>query len=114
MDGRRFERLKARIADGLTAVQCLDLSSVLTRAAQGGMADIIVAQGERMVTEDRICRHCGHGDVVLHGKDEKGSRHGTGSWPLLVIMLPSPHGMGEPDLLLAAGPCRGPARNLGH
>ena len=78
MDGRRFERLKARIAGGLTAVQCLDLSSVLTRAAQGGMADIIVAQGERMVTEDRICRHCGHGDVVLHGKDEKGSRHGTG------------------------------------
>ena len=72
MDGRRFERLKARIAGGLTAVQYLDLSSVLTTAAQGGTADIIVAQGERMVTEDRICRHCGHGDVVLHGKDEKG------------------------------------------
>ena len=37
-----------------------------------------------------------------------------GSWPLLVIMLPSPHGMGEPDFLLAAGLDYGPARNLGH
>ena len=37
-----------------------------------------------------------------------------GSWPLLVIILLSLHGRGEPDFLLAAGPCRGPARNLGH
>ena len=42
------------------------------------------------------------------------SRHGTGPWPLLVIMLPSPHGVSEPDLLLVAGSGCGPATNLGH
>ena len=39
---------------------------------QSGLAEVVIAQGEKMVAEDRTCRHCGHGDVVLHGKDEKG------------------------------------------
>ena len=72
MEARKFERLKARIAGGLTAVQCFDLASVLKKAAQSGLAEVVIAQGEKMVAEDRTCRHCGHGDVVLHGKDEKG------------------------------------------
>ena len=46
--------------------------------------------------------------------DKEGSRHRKGSWSVLVIMRPSPHGTGEPDLLLAAGPGHGPARTLGH
>ena len=40
--------------------------------------------------------------------------HRTASWPVLVIMRASPHRVGEPDLLLVAGSCRRPARNLGH
>lgn len=72
MEQRRFERLKARIAVGLTAPQCLQLASVLRQKAQAGLAEVIVADGEKMVCDDRKCRLCGHSDVVLHGKDEKG------------------------------------------
>lgn len=72
MEQRRFERLKARVAVGLTASQCLQLASVLSQKAEAGMAEVIVAQGEKMVCDDRKCRLCGHSDVVLHGKDEKG------------------------------------------
>ena len=72
MEQGRFERLKARVAVGLTASQCLQLASVLRQKAQSGMAEIIVDQGAKMVCEDRRCRLCGHIDVVLHGKDEKG------------------------------------------
>ena len=59
------------------------------------------------------------GDTAIEGKfhgaqHSLGSRHRTGSWPLLLIMLPSLHGLGEPDLLLVAGLDCGPARNLGR
>ena len=72
MEQVRFERLKARVAVGLTAPQCLQLAAVLRQKAQSGMAEIIIDQGAKMVCEDRKCRLCGHTDVVLHGKDEKG------------------------------------------
>jgi transposase-like protein len=72
MEHGRFERLKARVTVGLTAPQCLQLAAVLRQKAQSGMAEVIIDQGAKMVREDRKCRLCGHGDVVLHGKDERG------------------------------------------
>jgi transposase-like protein len=72
MDARRFARLKACIGQGLTAPQCLELADSLRHKAQTRMSDLIIGQGERMVREDRKCRHCGHDDIVLHGRDENG------------------------------------------
>ena len=51
MEARKFERQKARIAGGLTAVQCFDLASVLKKAAQSGLAEVVIAQGEKMVAD---------------------------------------------------------------
>jgi transposase-like protein len=36
------------------------------------MAAIVIEQGEKMVRDSRTCRRCGHGDVVLHGRDANG------------------------------------------
>lgn len=72
MEQGKFERLKARVPVGLTAHQCLQLAVVLRQKAQSGMAEVIIARGAEMVREDRKCRLCGHGDVVLHGKDGGG------------------------------------------
>jgi hypothetical protein len=53
MEQGRFERLKAQVAVGLTAPQCLQLAAVLRQKAQSGMAEIIIARGAEMVREDR-------------------------------------------------------------
>ena len=72
VDVKRFERLLGRLGRGLTASQCLRAASVLRQRASAGMAQVVIEQGEEIVRETRTCRRCGHGDVVLHGKDGNG------------------------------------------
>lgn len=69
---------------------------------------------ERAVADFPLLQHVPPGGAVRPVVHHMGSRHRTGSWPVLVIVPASPHGTSEPDLLLVAGPGCGPARNLGH
>lgn len=54
----------------------------MRQKAQEGMSEVIIDQGAKMVCEDRKCRLCGHGDAVLHGKDERAASASAAAGPM--------------------------------
>lgn len=71
MDERRFEKLKAAVAQ-VDAEQCVELEVLVKQVAARRQGEIAVARRVKAREEGRCCPRCGHHDVVLHGRDKAG------------------------------------------
>jgi transposase-like protein len=70
MKAESFERLKARLARGLTTEQCMELIGLLQRQAQERLGEVVLHRRTEVIANTRRCIHCGNTDIVRHGKDE--------------------------------------------
>lgn len=68
MERSRFEQFEAQVI-AASAGQILELEDVIQRVISRQFTDIALARRTRETVRARLCPHCRHNNVVLHGKD---------------------------------------------
>jgi transposase-like protein len=72
MDGQRFARVRAELARGLTADQCIEIEQLARHLLSLQLGETVAAQRANAGAPDRVCPRCGGVDVVKHGTDARG------------------------------------------